>query len=79
MHSNMLHLLLGRRTSIKKEFEISELFAIFIILVEILNGPRFFHFPFFFIQEVILSVYYNSRSKHVENQAKFDATLISQK
>ena len=39
----------------------------------------FFISLFFFIQEVILSVYYNSRSKHVENQAKFDATLISQK
>lgn len=49
MHSNMLNLLLGRPTSIKKEFEISELFAIFVILVEILNRPRCFFFLFLFI------------------------------
>ena len=50
MHSNMLNLLLGRPTSIKKEFEISKLFAVFVILVEILNRPRclfFFFFSFF--------------------------------
>lgn len=73
MHSNMLNLLLGRPTSIKKEFEISELFAIFVILVEILNRPRclfLFSFLFFFIFFFILSFYYNSLSKHVENQAK---------
>lgn len=80
MHSNMLNLLLGRPTSIKKEFEISELFAIFVILVEILNRPHCCFFPFFFvfIYFFILSFYYNSLSKHMENQAKFDATLVSQ-
>ena len=49
MHSNMLNLLLGRPTSIKKEFEISELFAIFVILVEILNRPLCFFFCFLFL------------------------------
>ena len=51
MHSDMLNLLLGRPTSIKKEFEISELFAIFVILVEILNRLRCFFFLvlFFFL------------------------------
>lgn len=60
MHSNMLNLLLGRPTSIKKEFEISELFAIFVILVEILNRLRcfLFSFPFFFV--FIYFLFYHS-------------------
>ena len=62
MHSNMLNLLLGRPTSIKKEFEISELFAIFVILVKILNRSRcfFFLFLFFFFNLFIYFFFYQS-------------------
>lgn len=60
MHSNMLNLLLGRPTSIKKEFEISELFAIFVILVEILNRPRCCFFPFFFFVFIYFLFYHST-------------------